>query len=145
MWTNTCCSHQLTGFEPDEVDDSVAVTSLQVLGSKHAARRKLQHELGIPPSQAWPTVIKPALLQLHPDTLPSWSSRDSPARAADIQRGRGSWALRVSSRPRRPLRALCGSPGWAQVPLEGFRFWTRLHYCAADRGPDGDPTGWGGA
>ena len=29
------------------------------------------------------------------------------------------------------------------MPLESFRFWTRLHYCAADEGPDGEPTGWG--
>ena len=54
MWTNTCCSHQLTGFDPDEVDDKEAVASLKVTGSKLAAVRKLQHELGIPPSQARP-------------------------------------------------------------------------------------------
>ena len=55
MWTNTCCSHQLTGFDPNEVDDREGVINLRVMGSKHAAVRKLQHELGIPSSQAWPT------------------------------------------------------------------------------------------
>ncbi|KAI9847772.1 MAG: isopentenyl-diphosphate delta-isomerase idi1 [Thelocarpon superellum] len=46
MWTNTCCSHPLgvpgeTGAELDAA----------VQGVRHAARRKLQHELGISPTQ----------------------------------------------------------------------------------------------
>ena len=42
-WTNTCCSHPLhCPEELDETDD---------IGVKKAVRRKLNHELGIPPEQ----------------------------------------------------------------------------------------------
>lgn len=46
LWTNTCCSHPLgvpseTGAELDAA----------VNGVKHAAQRKLSHELGIPPKE----------------------------------------------------------------------------------------------
>ncbi|XP_077978658.1 isopentenyl-diphosphate Delta-isomerase 1-like [Glandiceps talaboti] len=43
-WTNTCCSHPLS-FE-SELEDK------DCLGVKRAAQRKLEHELGIAPSQA---------------------------------------------------------------------------------------------
>lgn len=51
VWTNTCCSHQLHGHDPNEVDDTQQVTRGHVPGACHAAVRKLGHELGIPPSQ----------------------------------------------------------------------------------------------
>ena len=41
IWANTCCSHPLA--VPSEIIEADA------LGVKNAARRKLQHELGIPP------------------------------------------------------------------------------------------------
>jgi len=41
MWTNTCCSHPLHNLEENN----------GVLGVKRAARRKLQHELGIDPEE----------------------------------------------------------------------------------------------
>jgi isopentenyl-diphosphate delta-isomerase len=47
VWTNTCCSHPLYGYSPNEVDDEAAVASGAVPGIKAAAVRKLQHELGI--------------------------------------------------------------------------------------------------
>ncbi|KAL1499089.1 hypothetical protein AB1Y20_013603 [Prymnesium parvum] len=50
VWTNACCSHPLHGAVPNEVDhDDV---DLAMPGAKHAARRKLQHELGIDPAEA---------------------------------------------------------------------------------------------
>jgi len=46
MWTNTCCSHPL-GI-PGETGVELAEA---VQGVKRAAQRKLNHELGIKPSQ----------------------------------------------------------------------------------------------
>ncbi len=44
MWTNTCCSHPLDDFEEEKVEE-------EQHGVKVAARRKLEHELGIPQNQ----------------------------------------------------------------------------------------------
>jgi len=49
VWTNACCSHPLHGRVPEEVDTDG--DDLSMPGAKHAARRKLQHELGIDPAQ----------------------------------------------------------------------------------------------
>ena len=40
-FTNTCCSHPL--YRPEELEEGVTA-----VGVKRAARRKLEHELGIP-------------------------------------------------------------------------------------------------
>ena len=49
VWTNTCCSHPLWGMTPNEVDITPDAYP-QFDGIKHAAIRKLKHELGIDPS-----------------------------------------------------------------------------------------------
>lgn len=34
VWTNTCCSHQLHGYEPIEVDSDEQISSGSVMGAK---------------------------------------------------------------------------------------------------------------
>ena len=34
VWTNTCCSHQLHGYEPSEIDSDMAISSGSVPGAK---------------------------------------------------------------------------------------------------------------
>lgn len=48
VWTNTACSHPLHGMTPNEVDE-VPAAYPEFPNIKHAASRKLLHELGISP------------------------------------------------------------------------------------------------
>lgn len=65
VWTNTCCSHPITGCSPSERDDSQDAVQLgNVDGVKNAAIRKLEHELGIKSSSLKPDDFK-FLTRLH--------------------------------------------------------------------------------
>ena len=46
MWTNTCCSHPLFGQVANEVDEPLKPDRAEPMGVKHAAVRKIRHELG---------------------------------------------------------------------------------------------------
>eukprot|EP00301_Raphidiophrys_heterophryoidea_P012203 c18582_g1_i1.p1 GENE.c18582_g1_i1~~c18582_g1_i1.p1 ORF type:complete len:733 (-),score=175.89 c18582_g1_i1:73-2271(-) len=59
VWTNTCCSHPLHGQTPSEVDGHGEFHAI-----KHAAVRKLFHELGIEPHEVPPPNFK-FLTRLH--------------------------------------------------------------------------------
>lgn len=58
VWTNTCCTHPLHGMKPAEVDGPEAISKGTHMGVKHAAVRKLRHELGIPEKQLDPARFK---------------------------------------------------------------------------------------
>jgi len=58
VWTNTCCSHPLSGTEPSEVDDIEAVQSGSIPGVRTAAIRKLNQELGIPVDSIHPSQFR---------------------------------------------------------------------------------------
>eukprot|EP00605_Chrysophyceae_sp_TOSAG23-4_P002612 GSChrysophyteH1.ASY1.ANO1.2884.1 assembled CDS len=64
VWTNTCCSHPLYGYEPSEVDEEKEVARGNVSGAINAAIRKLEHELGIPRGTIPPSQFK-YLTRLH--------------------------------------------------------------------------------
>lgn len=64
VWTNTCCSHQLYGQDPNEIDTDEDIASGSVPGAKAAAVRKLQHELGISAQQLPASSLK-FLTRLH--------------------------------------------------------------------------------
>eukprot|EP00301_Raphidiophrys_heterophryoidea_P020051 c4840_g1_i2.p1 GENE.c4840_g1_i2~~c4840_g1_i2.p1 ORF type:complete len:292 (+),score=81.93 c4840_g1_i2:85-876(+) len=59
VWTNTCCSHPLHGQSPAEVDAPGEFHAI-----KHAAVRKLHHELGIQPHEVPLSAFK-FLTRLH--------------------------------------------------------------------------------
>lgn len=65
VWTNTCCSHQLHGQAPPEVDDGqLAATTGEAPGAAAAAVRKLWHELGVEPG-AVPVEAFKLVARLH--------------------------------------------------------------------------------
>eukprot|EP00210_Caulerpa_lentillifera_P004420 g4217.t1 len=64
VWTNTCCSHPLYGFQPTEVDTLQSIVDGSVHGIKTAVIRKLGQELGIVSSQLKLTDFK-YLTRLH--------------------------------------------------------------------------------
>lgn len=83
VWTNTCCSHQLYGQAPDEVDTQEAILDGSVPGARAAALRKLDHELGIRQGALRASELK-FLTRLH------YCAPDAPAGSGGVNGGNGS-------------------------------------------------------
>jgi isopentenyl-diphosphate delta-isomerase len=64
VWSNTCCSHPIADCVPSEIDYPQAILQGDVNGIKYAARRKLEHELGIPAKEIEISSIK-YLTRIH--------------------------------------------------------------------------------
>ena len=74
QWTNTCCSHPLHTTSELGYDLPTSVS-----GVKHAAQRKLDHELGIKPAQV-PTKDMTFLTRIHylsPSGQGIWGEHES--------------------------------------------------------------------
>ena len=76
VWTNTCCSHPLSGFTPSELDTAADVAAGRAPGATRAAIRKLGHELGVD-AAAVPAGAFKFLTRLH------YCARDTATHGAD--------------------------------------------------------------
>ena len=122
VWTNTCCSHQLHGQDPPEVDDAaLAAATGEAPGAAAAAVRKLWHELGVEPGAVPASAFK-LVARLHycardEGNPESWGEHELDyvllARvptAAQAQQGSSSSSAAPSPSPSLPAFALRPNP-----------------------------------
>lgn len=128
VWTNTCCSHPLHGYDPTGALLPSLFASTAVSGAWEA-QTGVQRPclLCRRPRPAGTILSAPhAITSCPPLPAPAQAEVDGPADVAAGAPGAKRAAVRK-------LLHELGIPP-AQLPLDAFKFLTRLHYCAADTG-----------